>query len=88
VIENYELRITSYERATQNKKLTTVSQSSEPEKAAVEIIDSGAAIARRVEQLLTENGMQAAPGHAPEHDFMTAADENYRRRLIDKSLQK
>ena len=53
----------------------------------VQIIDSGAAIARRVGQLLTENGLHAPAGQVPEHDFMTAADEQYRKRLIDKSIR-
>ncbi len=54
----------------------------------VKIVDSGAAIARRVDQLLTENDLHAYPTQSPEHQFFTAADEAYRQRLIRKSRHK
>jgi glutamate racemase len=51
----------------------------------VEIVDSGAAIARRVGQLLTEHNLHADTAQKPEYQFFTAADEAYRQRLIEKS---
>jgi glutamate racemase len=51
----------------------------------VQVIDSAPAIARRVEQLLTEGDLHAAPEHAPEHQFMSFGDEDYVRRLVRKS---
>ena len=41
----------------------------------VEIIDSSAAVARRVISLLEENGIRAAEGALPEYRFLTFADE-------------
>jgi glutamate racemase len=88
VIDNYEFD----EEATQHKVITDgglqVAQSAGREKSTVQIIDSGAAIARRVEQLLTEGGLHAAPEQEPEHEFMSFAGEDYRRRLIRKSEKK
>lgn len=51
----------------------------------VRIVDSAPAIAKRIENLLDENGLRAAPGHRPVHGFHTAAGEDYRQHLIDKS---
>jgi glutamate racemase len=51
----------------------------------VKIVDSAPAIARRVDQLLTEFDLRASEGHIPEYEFYTFADEKYRRQLIDKS---
>jgi glutamate racemase len=52
---------------------------------AVQIVDSAPAIARRTAQILAENDLQAAPDHTPRHEFLTAADETYRQKLIRKS---
>jgi glutamate racemase len=51
----------------------------------VVIVDSAPAIAKRVDQLLTEFDLHASEGHAPEYEFYTFADNEYCRRLIDKS---
>ncbi len=53
----------------------------------VQIIDSAAAIARRVDQLLTEKDLHASPEHEPEHRFLTFGDENYLHHLVDKSAK-
>jgi glutamate racemase len=49
------------------------------------IVDSAPAIARRIDQLLTEKDLRAEPGHTPVHEFMSFADDLYRQRLIRKS---
>jgi glutamate racemase len=54
-------------------------------KREVVIVDSAPAIARRVDQLLTEHDLHASEGHMPEYEFYTFADEQYRRHLIEKS---
>lgn len=54
----------------------------------VQVIDSGAAIARRVEALLTENGLHAPNKPWPKYLFITAADKAYQRRLKKKSHRK
>ncbi len=51
----------------------------------VRIVDSGAAIARRVGQLLTENDLHASPDAAPKHEFMSFAGDDYTERLRLKS---
>ncbi len=53
----------------------------------VQLVDSASAIARRVDKLLTENGLKASHGHEPHHEFLTFGDENYQRHLIDKSAK-
>ena len=52
----------------------------------VEIIDSGEAVERRVEQLLDEYGVRAAADHKPEYRFLTFADEEYAARLERKAF--
>ncbi len=50
----------------------------------VQIIDSGAAIARRVDQLLTEGDLQADPAQTPKHEFLSFAGDEYARLLRKK----
>lgn len=52
----------------------------------VEIIDSGEAVERRVEQLLDEYGVRAAADHRPEYRFLTFADQEYAVRLECKAF--
>lgn len=52
----------------------------------IEIVDSGEAVARRVKWLLDRYNLHAEPGHRPSYEFMTFADEDYRRRLERKAL--
>lgn len=52
----------------------------------VEIIDSGEAVERRVEQLLDEYGVRAAADHKPEYRFLTFADQEYAARLERKAF--
>lgn len=52
----------------------------------VEIVDSGAAVERRVEHLLDECGLRADAGHKPEYEFVSFADDEYRRRLEQKAF--
>jgi glutamate racemase len=52
---------------------------------AARIIDSAPARARRVDQLMTENGLRADTNHSPKHLFLSFADENYLRHLARKS---
>jgi glutamate racemase len=52
----------------------------------VEIIDSGEAVERRVEQLLDEYGVRAAADHRPEYRFLTFADQEYAARLERKAF--
>lgn len=51
----------------------------------VEIIDPAPAIARRVDFLLDEYGIRAERGHAAEYGFLSAAGEEYVRRLQGKA---
>lgn len=51
----------------------------------VQLIDPSLAIQRRVESLLRELDLEAAPDHRPDNIFMTSGDETYRQRLIEKS---
>ena len=53
----------------------------------VEIIDSSAAVARRVATLLDENGIRAEEGAMPEYRFLTFADEAYEEKLRNKAFQ-
>lgn len=52
----------------------------------ISIIDPSPAVARRVAQLLDECGIRAPHGNVPSLDFITFADEAYRRRLEAKAL--
>lgn len=52
---------------------------------AVEIIDPSPAIARRVAQLLEEQGIAAEAGNRPEYRFHTLAGNDYLEKLIRKS---
>lgn len=52
---------------------------------AIEIIDSGEAVARRVEWLLERYDLRAEAGHKPTYDFLTFKDESYRQRLARKA---
>jgi L-2-hydroxyglutarate oxidase LhgO len=58
---------------------------------AAQIVDSAPAIARRVEQLLAENGLQVTEvplaGERPAHEFLTFAGDDYRQHLIRKSAK-
>lgn len=54
----------------------------------VEIIDSSAAVARRVISLLEENGIRAEEGAIPEYRFLSFADEIYIEKLRNKAFQK
>jgi glutamate racemase len=53
----------------------------------VEVIDSSEAVARRVANLLDENGIRAEAGVA-EYRFLTFADEAYAAKLRDKAFKK
>ena len=52
----------------------------------IDIIDSGEAVARRVEWFLERYDMRAERGSMPKYEFMTFADEQYRARLQAKAL--
>ena len=52
----------------------------------VEIIDSGEAVERRVEQLLDEYCLRADVTHIAEYRFLTFADESYAERLKRKAF--
>jgi glutamate racemase len=54
----------------------------------VEIIDSGEAVERRVEQLLDEYGLRAGADHRAEYRFLTFADEEYAARLERKAFER
>lgn len=51
----------------------------------IEIIDSGRAVARRVEWLLERYNIANAATAEPRFDFITFADDEYRRRLMQKA---
>ncbi|MFR9651894.1 MAG: glutamate racemase, partial [Rikenellaceae bacterium] len=53
----------------------------------VNIIDPSPAVARRVKQLLTEKELLAPEGSIAEYDFITYADESYRKRLKEKARE-
>ena len=50
------------------------------------LIDSGRAIAKRVEFLLAQFRLQAPADNIPSYEFYTAGEEAYRRRIIEKSI--
>jgi glutamate racemase len=51
----------------------------------IEIIDSGRAVARRVEWLLERYGIANTSTAEPRFDFITFADDDYRRRLVQRA---
>ena len=51
----------------------------------VEIVDPSPAVARRVEQLLGQGALRAAPDAEPVLEFITFADEDYRLKLKRKA---
>ena len=53
----------------------------------VAIIDSGAAVEKRVESLLDEYGLRASQDNVARIEFITYADEEYGQRLRDKALE-
>lgn len=53
----------------------------------VAIIDSGAAVEKRVESLLDEYGLRASQDNVAQKEFITYADEKYGQRLRDKALE-
>ena len=52
----------------------------------VEIVDPSPAVARRTGELLDRFGLRASADHRPVYDFLTFADETYRRRLEAKAF--
>ncbi|MBQ8582081.1 MAG: glutamate racemase [Alistipes sp.] len=52
----------------------------------VTFVDPSEAVARRVRQLLDENGLRVETGHRPTYRFETFADESYRQRLEQKAV--
>lgn len=54
--------------------------------SGIEIIDSGEAVERRVEQLLDEHGLRADADNQPKYRFLTFADEEYAERLERKAF--
>ena len=52
----------------------------------IEVIDSSAAVARRVGQLLDTNGLRASAGHVPEYTVRTFADDSYAEALRRKAF--
>ena len=52
----------------------------------VAVIDSGAAVEKRVESLLDEYCLRAEADNTPTLEFITFADEEYRQRLQDKAM--
>ncbi len=53
----------------------------------VMIVDPAPAVARRTAELLDLFEMRAAHGNVPYYEFLTAADEDYRERLIEKAAR-
>jgi glutamate racemase len=53
----------------------------------VAIIDSGAAVEKRVESLLDEYDLRASQDNVAQKEFITYADEKYGQRLRDKALE-
>lgn len=51
----------------------------------VAIIDPSEAIARRVAQLLAENGLAAQPGNVAEYEFHTLAGEEYLKKIVERA---
>jgi glutamate racemase len=54
---------------------------------SVLVIDSGAAVEKRVESLLDEYNLRAEPSHQPQMEFISFGDEQYRQRLEHKAMQ-
>lgn len=54
---------------------------------AIKVIDSGEAVARRVEWLLERYDIAADKSHAPTFDFMTFAEDDYLMRLRERGEQ-
>lgn len=52
----------------------------------IEVIDSGAAVEKRVESLLDEYGLRAPEGHVPSYSFLSMAGEGYCVRLRRKAF--
>lgn len=52
----------------------------------IKVIDSGAAVEKRVESLLDEYGLRATEDNEPQLEFITFADEQYRQRLQQKAM--
>ena len=55
------------------------------EGSGIEVIDSGAAVARRVEWLLDRYDIAATEDNVPQMRYITFADEEYRKRLEHKA---
>ena len=55
------------------------------EGSGIEVIDSGAAVARRVEWLLDRYDIAATEDNLPQMRYITFADEEYRKRLEHKA---
>ena len=55
------------------------------EGSGIEVIDSGAAVARRVEWLLDRYDIAATEDNVPQMHYITFADEEYRKRLEHKA---
>lgn len=53
----------------------------------IQIVDSGEAVARRVEWLLDRYDLYAASDHKPEFRFISFSSEEYRQRLEDKAFE-
>ena len=66
--------------------MLSISQAALNAKSAIEVIDSGAAVARRVEWLLERYDLRADGVQKPLFDFITFADEEYRQSLERKAL--
>lgn len=54
----------------------------------ITVIDSGEAVAKRVGSLLDDMGLRAERGHKPQYEFVTFADDEYRKRLEIKAFAK
>lgn len=52
----------------------------------VTVVDPSPAVGKRVEQLLSEQGLRAEKGHPAAYEFITFADSKYRLRLQKKAL--
>lgn len=55
--------------------------------SGIDVIDSGEAVARRVEWLLERYDIKAPEGNTPTFKFLTFADEEYRKRIEYKAQQ-
>lgn len=52
----------------------------------IEVVDSGEAVARRVEWLLERYDIGASKGNKPTYNFLSFADEEYRQRLEERAM--